>query len=251
MREVIHRVSGGLAALCAAALVAFATDGSTRPSSWAVPATIAVVVSCAVIWLLTRIAREDGKVNVAPRQSLGKQNVLTHTGEGNVVGRDQNNYYGTDTDRANSQSEHAAALRTADKETFEDLVAMVPRHIITFLEEHDFGASWFDDQTLPLYEYRQTRNAVEHRFHDEVLEERRRALYAAVEELTRQLAQYSGPSEHGRHYELSEKQWTRSHPPGDKTYDRYEAHRNELNKLADRVVAAYNGLVEKARRRVP
>jgi hypothetical protein len=93
--------------------------------------------------------------------------------------------------------------------------------------------------------------SVEHYFHDSGIEESRRTFHAAVTEFTLQLSQYSGPSDHGAHFELNEKQWTRSHPFGDETSRRYEAHRRKLSGLADKVVAAYNALVEEARRQVP
>jgi hypothetical protein len=252
MRGVIHRVSGGLAALSAAALVAFATDSSTQPTSWAVPGAIAILVASAVAWLLTRMAEDEATtLRVGARQSGdGEQNVLTHEGGGDIVQGSQHNYY-RPLDGDSEEARRGAALRAADKATYEDLVAVVPRDTITFLVEHDFGASWFDSQVEPLYKYRHTRRDVEHYFHDSGIEESRRAFHAAVTEFTLQLSQYSGPSDHGAHFELNEKQWTRSHPSGDETSRRYEAHRRELSGLADKVVASYNALVEEARRQVP
>jgi hypothetical protein len=241
MREVAHRICGGTVALCAAALVAFGTDSSTRPTHWAILAIAAVMVGCAVAWVLTRSPQELDKDG---------ESIVAQIGEGIMVGRDQHNYY-VASGGGEIRTDHYAALKDADKATFVDLTSILPRHRITFLGEHDFGASWFDHQTGPFYEYRQTRNAVEHRFHDAVLEERRRTLYEAVQRFTGVLGQYSGPGHHGHHQELNEKQWTRSHPPGDETYDRYEAHRKELNESADQVVRTYDALVGEARRRIP
>lgn len=251
MRGVIHGVSGGLAALSAAALVAFATDSSTQPTSWAVPGAIGLLAASAVAWLLTRMGEGDATaLRVGARQDGdGEQNVLTHLG-GDIVHGSQHNYY-RPLDGDSEEARRATALRAADKATYEDLVAVVPRDTITFLVEHDFGASWFDSQVEPLYRYRHTRDDVEHYFHDAGIGKSRRAFHAAVTEFTLQLSQYSGPSDHGAHFELNEKQWTRSHPPGDETSRRYATHRRELSSLADEVVAAYNALVEEARRQVP
>lgn len=248
---MIHPVSGGIAALSAAVLLAFATDLTTRPSAWAIPVAAVVLTSACVIWLLTRPSDEGGRMGTRVHQGgAGAQTAAAHSGQGDIFQSYEHNYY-RPVEEDSEQARRAAALRAADKATYEDLAELVPRHVITFLEEHDFGASWFDAQVSPLYTYRHTRNAVEHQFHDQVLEERRFAFYAIVEKFTLELSQHSSPSEHGRHFELNEKQWTRSHPPGDDTYRRYELHRRTLNELADEVVEAYNALVEEARRRVP
>lgn len=139
----------------------------------------------------------------------------------------------------------------ADKETFADLTEAVPRRVIDFLKEHDFGNSWSGDHTRPLYIYVETRNAVEHQFHDQAIESKRVQLHHDCEEFVHKLAGYSGPSGNGNFFELGDKGWVRSHPPGDEAYERFEAHRRELGELADAVVAAYDDLVVTARRRLP
>jgi hypothetical protein len=139
----------------------------------------------------------------------------------------------------------------ADKETFADLVEQVPRRVIDFLKEHDFGASWSGNQTEPLYIYVAERNAVEHHFHDKVVEGKRAQLHRNCEAFVHTLAGYSVPSGNGNFFEMNEKEWVRSHPPGDEAYERFEAHRRELGELADAVVAAYDDLVVTARRRLP
>jgi hypothetical protein len=61
MRGVIHPVSGGLAALSAATLVAFTTDLATKPTGWVVPAAAAVLVIACIAWLApVRERRETG-----------------------------------------------------------------------------------------------------------------------------------------------------------------------------------------------
>lgn len=139
----------------------------------------------------------------------------------------------------------------ADKETFADLIAIVPRRAIDFLKEHDFGNSWSGNETDPLYDYVAERNAVEHHFHDKAIERKRAQLYSDCEEFIHRLSGYSVPSGNGNFFEMNEKEWVRSHPPGDEAYNRYEAHRRELGELADAVVAAYDDLVVTARRRLP
>jgi hypothetical protein len=49
----------------------------------------------------------------------------------------------------------------ADKETFADLVESVPRTVVDFLKDQDFGSAWRDNQTDPLYTYVAERNAIE------------------------------------------------------------------------------------------
>jgi hypothetical protein len=139
----------------------------------------------------------------------------------------------------------------ADKETFADLVEIVPRGVIDFLKEHDFGNSWSGNQTHPLYDYVAERNAVEHHFHDKPIERKRAQLHNDCEEFIHKLSGYSVPSGNGNFFEMNEKEWVRSHPPGDEAYERYEAHRRELGELADAVVAAYDDLVVTARMRLP
>jgi hypothetical protein len=139
----------------------------------------------------------------------------------------------------------------ADKEAFADLKEMVPRRVIDFLRNQDFGSTWSGNQTEPLYIYVAERNAVEHQFHDKVVEGKRAQLHNDCEEFVHTLAGYSIPSGNGNFFEMNEKEWVRSHAPGDETYERYEAHRRELGELADAVVAAYDDLVVTARRRLP
>lgn len=139
----------------------------------------------------------------------------------------------------------------ADKETFADLQEMVPRRVIDFLRDQDFGSTWSGNQTEPLYIYVAERNAVEHQFHDKVVEGKRAHLHNDCEEFVHTLAGYSIPSGNGNFFEMNEKEWVRSHAPGDETYERYEAHRRELGELADAAVAAYDDLVITARRRLP
>ena len=139
----------------------------------------------------------------------------------------------------------------ADKETFADLKEMVPRRVIDFLRDQDFGSAWSGNQTEPLYIYVAERNAVEHHFHDKVVEDKRAQLHRDCEAFVHTLAGYSIPSGNGNFFEMNEKEWVRSHAPGDETYERYEAHRRELGELADAIVAAYDDLVVTARRRLP
>lgn len=139
----------------------------------------------------------------------------------------------------------------ADKETFADLKEMVPRGVIDFLRDQDFGSAWSGNQTEPLYIYVAERNAVEHHFHDKVVEDKRAQLHRDCEAFVHTLAGYSIPSGNGNFFEMNEKEWVRSHAPGDETYERYEAHRRELGELADAIVAAYDDLVVTARRRLP
>lgn len=139
----------------------------------------------------------------------------------------------------------------ADKETFADLVEMVPRRVIDFLRDQDFGAAWRGNQTEPLYIYVAERNAVEHQFHDQAIERKRAQLHGDCEAFVHTLAGYSVPNGGGDFFEMNEKEWVRSHAPGDETGRRYEAHRRELGELADAVVAAYDDLVVTVRRRLP
>ncbi|HEV2790421.1 MAG TPA: hypothetical protein VGV69_03895 [Solirubrobacterales bacterium] len=253
MKQWIHPIAGGLVALSAAVLLTFATDSSTQPTSWAIPATAGLLVVACVTWLTTRSRETAAGAGVQVSQKGGgQQNSLIHSGHGDVVhgAHIEHHHYGETS--VDDKTELDTALRTADKATFEDLVKLVSRNEINFLKEHDFGNAWPDRIIYPLYGYRASRDAVEHQFHDQVLEGQRTRLHDAIKGFTEQLSSYSVPAESGNSFfELNEKQWVRSHPPGDETYRRFQAHRRELGELADVVVEAYDDLVREARRRVP
>jgi hypothetical protein len=53
------------------------------------------------------------------------------------------------------------------------------------------------------------------------------------------------------HYELGESEWRRDNPPAGERYARFEARREELNKLADGLAAAYDALMSAAQPRLP
>lgn len=141
--------------------------------------------------------------------------------------------------------------RDADEATYKDLIELLPRNVIEFFREHDFGNSWSGRFPRPVYEFVETRNAVEHKFHDRAIEQKRQQFHAACEAFVDKLAGYSHPGHNPEFFELNEKEWVRSNPPGDETYRRFEAHRQELGELADAMVVNYDELVEVARKRLP
>ncbi|MEZ5077200.1 MAG: hypothetical protein R2725_07145 [Solirubrobacterales bacterium] len=145
----------------------------------------------------------------------------------------------------------SAGHRDADQETYKDLIELLPRNVIEFFREHDFGNSWSGQFPRPVYEFVETRKAVEYKFHDRAIERKRERLHAACEAFVDKLAGYSHPGHNSEFFELNEKEWVRSNPPGDETYRRFEAHRQELGELADAMVVSYDELVEVARKRLP
>ena len=53
------------------------------------------------------------------------------------------------------------------------------------------------------------------------------------------------------HYELGDAEWRRDNPPEGERYERFEARREELNRLADDLVSAYDALMSAAQPRLP
>jgi hypothetical protein len=249
MRGLIHPISGGLAALSAATLVAFATDLATQPTGWAVPAATAVLALACVAWLLTRPGTtEAGVTTVAPQQSGGgEQSTLTHSGQGDIIHGQHIEFH-----RGTSEGSGSRTTRDADRETYEDIVGLVTRNEIRFLSEHDFGNVWSRSMTFPFVELAETRNTPEHEFHDEALEERRRRLLDAADKLVLSLTANSIWTKNGAEMlELVGSERRREEPPEGEHFERYEARRRELSSLADIVVEAYDDLVREARRQVP
>lgn len=247
MRGVIHPVSGGVAGLCAASLVAFATDLATKPTDWAIPVAAAVLVIASILWLTTRAKAQVPGLAVTGRLEAGEQNVLTHHGQGDIVqGRRVEVHH---------HAEPGPAGRTAqdgDRETYEDIVGLVGRNEIRFLREHDFGNAWSREVTMSFFELVETRDGPEHEFHDQQLEGLRRRLQEASERLVSSLAADSHwvPGSDGM-LQIVGSERRRDEPPEGEHFERYEARREKLNRLAGDVASAYDNLVREARRRLP
>ncbi len=142
--------------------------------------------------------------------------------------------------------------RAADKRTYEELVGLLTRNVIRFLREHDFGNAWSRELVMPLFEYEATRNDVEHRYLDAVLERRRQTLYAAVDSITTKLMRYGVWAKNlDGFYEIVGSDLVRDEPPEGERHERWEERRAEINEAADVVVGAYDALVLEARKRVP
>jgi hypothetical protein len=142
--------------------------------------------------------------------------------------------------------------RAADKKNFEELVELLPRERIRYLEEHDFGNSWDRDVAMSFLEYVDTRNNVEHQFLDPVLEAKRKELYRATGNLTAKWVRFGVPmGANLDFYELAGSDRRRKEPPRGEHYERYVDRQQQINAAADEVVKAYDGLVREARIRVP
>jgi hypothetical protein len=126
------------------------------------------------------------------------------------------------------------------------------RSEIDFWRDHDMGGPWPGDRTRRLMELLYEHNAVEDRFIDPDLEALREDLIKATDGLMGKCATYGGPHRVlENHYELSDSDWRRDSPPEGERYERFEAHREELNHLADQLVASYDALMAAVQRRVP
>jgi hypothetical protein len=144
--------------------------------------------------------------------------------------------------------EHLAA----DKRTFEELVALVPRENIRFLREHDFAGAWGRVFAMSFVEYVDTRNDVEHQFLDPALEEKRQALHKAASALTLRWMTYGVAAQRSADFfELAGSERRCDEAQEGEHYERYEKRRKEINDAADMVASAYDELVLEARRRVP
>jgi hypothetical protein len=187
-------------------------------------------------------------VNVAPQQSGdGEQTTLTHSGQGDIIQDRRIEFHSHGSDGGATRT-----ARDADRETYEDITGLVTRNEISFLSEHDFGNVWSRRMTFPLFELVETRDSPEHEFHDQALEEYRRRFVDASEALVVSLTANSvwtrGANEM---LELVGTERRREEPPEGEHYERYEARREELNRLADVVVDTYDALVREARRQLP
>jgi hypothetical protein len=142
--------------------------------------------------------------------------------------------------------------RAADKKNFEELVELLPREKIRYLDEHDFGNSWSRDVTMSFLEYVDTRNDVEHQFLDPVLEDKRQELYRTARDLTSKWIRFGVASRSNLgFYELAGSDRRRDEPPHGEHYERYVDRQRQINAAADEVVKAYDALVREARFRVP
>lgn len=246
MRGVVHAVCGGVAALCAASLVAFATDLATKPTSWAIPAAVAALMISCVAWLLTRPTAQRPSAAVAANQGVGEQNVLAHHGQGDIVQDRSVHHHHADPGPA------PRTARDGDRETYEDIIGLVGRDEIRFLREHDFGNAWSRDLAMRFFELVETRDGPEHEFLDQVMESLRRRLHEAGEALVLSLAADSHwvPGGNGM-MQLVGAERRREEPPEGEYFESYEARREKLGRLADEFAGAYDDLVREARRQFP
>ena len=244
MKAIVHRIAGGLAGISVAALIPFLLDATTRPTHWAIPAMCALVVVASTGWLASRPSRGDTDI---------ERTFAVHSGAGNINQGSHVEYHHHGVSyESNDEASRAKAQRLADKQTYKELVELVTRDEVRFLEEHDFGAVWDGRSVEPLYQYAHTRNAVEHEFHDPALEELRKRFHGLVDDFAYDLAGNSVSTGKGRgSFELIGKDRRRFEPPKGAHYEAFEERRKRLNASADLVVQAYNDLVREARKRAP
>jgi hypothetical protein len=141
--------------------------------------------------------------------------------------------------------DHDVSVLRAIRET-------LPRGDVDYWRDHDMGGPWHGDRTHHLMELLYDHNAIEDRFIDEALEAFRVELFEAADALMGKCAQYGiGHKTLDNHYELGDSEWRRDNPPEGERYERFEARREELNKLADDLVAAYDALMSAAPPRLP
>jgi len=142
--------------------------------------------------------------------------------------------------------------QTKDAEVFHAITTALPRDDISYFAEHDFGSPWSCDRTRSLHSLVEEHNAVEDCFLDPELERLRKDLFDATDALRWGAAKHGVLSRNIRdHFELRGNDWARNNPPEGLRYEQYEAHRQELGELADRMVSAYDRLVAAARARLP
>jgi hypothetical protein len=142
--------------------------------------------------------------------------------------------------------------QTKDAEVFHAITAALPRDDISYFAEHDFGSPWSRDRTRSLHRLVEEHNAVEDCLLDPELEKLRKDLFYATDALRWSSAKHGVVSGNVRdHFELVGNDWVRNNPPEGLRYERYEANRQELGELADRMVSAYDRLVAAARARLP
>lgn len=128
----------------------------------------------------------------------------------------------------------------------------LPRADIEYWRDQDLGGAWHGDRTHHLMELLYDHNAIEDRFIDQELEAQRVDLFRAVNALMGKCATYGFPHKTLNNcYELGDAEWRRDNPPEGERYERFEARREELNRLADELVRAYDALMSAAQPRLP
>ena len=133
-----------------------------------------------------------------------------------------------------------------DRRLVRDLIDTVPRRVITFLRNHDFGSPWRDDSLEPLIRYMHERDEVEWQFGDPEVEALRAKLMASARQFLGESAMRAGVDSRGQN---SLKAWDETHRPGSwgEHEQRYRESRQVLNDGADAVADAYDELLVKAR----
>jgi hypothetical protein len=128
----------------------------------------------------------------------------------------------------------------------------LPRADVDYWRDHEMGGPWHGDRTHHLMELLYEHNASEDRFIDQDLEPLRADLFQTADALVRKCGQYGiGHKTLDNQYELGDSEWRRYNPPEGAQYERFEARREELNKLANDLVTAYDALMSAAQPRLP
>lgn len=140
-----------------------------------------------------------------------------------------------------------------DKRILTDLVEVLPRRDVEYWRGVDFGGVWSGDKTRVLDLLIQERSAVEHGFLNPELERLREVLMSAVRTLRKNTAYFGGPAEAGPGYfDIGDIRELTTDPVEIKKFEeRRESRIVQLTNDADALVAAYDALLNEARRRLP
>lgn len=205
-------------------------------AGWLYPEPLVFLFVALVVGLSLALVLSRGQIWMARQQHV-KLATRTDDAEAEVMRLDQQ----SDPIR---QAKDAVVFRT--------IKAALSREDVSYFGQHDFGNPWSCDCTRSLHRLVEEHNAVEDRFLDPELEKLRKDLFDATDALRWSSAKYGVHSEGFRdHFELIDNDWRRNNPPEGPRYEQYEAHRQELGELADRMVSAYDRLVAAARARLP
>jgi len=143
-------------------------------------------------------------------------------------------------------------IRANDTRVLRAIRRTLPRDDVDYWRDQDLGGPWHGDRTHRLMQLLYDHNAVEDRFLDLDLEARREDLFGAVDALKGKCAEYGMPHRSlDKYYELGDADWRRDNPPEGERYERFEARREELNRLADDLVSAYGALMSAAQPGLP
>lgn len=140
--------------------------------------------------------------------------------------------------------------REHDRRIIKELINVMSRQAVRFVDEHDFGALWNQKDVLPVYRVANDLDDVEHRFLDPELESLRRAFIDAIQAFSTILGNHSSPHERLADFMTPIPPLEGDMAPSGEAGDRWRQSQKLLNEGSTRVAETYDQLVGKANERL-